>query len=144
MLVPLALVAALAVSGTALAAARSHSVNARAKVVGLGIESGKSVALAKIVGPPFGADNVALLKYRVSGTHVSGTFVSYGAHGSLHGTISQTVSPQPDQSVNFTGSARVLGGSGTYRGATGTLTFSGHEAANDPVINYAIHGSVKY
>jgi hypothetical protein len=143
-LLPLALVASLAFAGTALAAPRNHAVNARAKVAGLGPEAGKQVAVAKIAGPPFGADNVALLRYRVSGTHVTGTFVSYGARGSLHGTITQTFASQPDQSVKFTGSARVLGGTGIYTGSTGTLTFAGTEAANDPVINYRITGNLKY
>jgi hypothetical protein len=143
-LLPLALVASLAFAGTALAAPRNHAVNARAKVAGLGPEAGKQIALAKIAGTPFGADTVALLRYRVSGTHVTGTFVAYNSHGSVHGTITQTVSPQPDQSVKFSGSARVLGGTGTYNNSTGVLTFAGTEAVNDPVINYRITGNIRY
>lgn len=143
-LLALALVASLAFAGTALAAPRSHPVNVRAKVVGAGTQGSKSIALATFSGTPFGADNVALFKITVAGTRATGTFTSYNSHGSIRGTFSQTISPQPDNSVKYAGTARVLGGTGAYRGATGNVTLTGNSPANSTIISYTITGSVRY
>jgi hypothetical protein len=143
-LLPLALVASFAFGGTALAVPRSHAVLAHARVAGAGTQGGKSLALGVFSGAPFGADNVVLFKFKVTGTRATGTFTSYNSHGSLRGTFTQTVSPQPDNSVKYAGTARVLGGAGAYRGATGNVTLTGNSPANSTVIFDTITGSVRY
>jgi hypothetical protein len=135
--------AAVSLTGTALAA-KSHSINLSGRVVGAGTQGGKAIALGTVSGSPLGADNVVLIKSVVKSGKIQGTFVSYNSHGSISGTITQTATPQPDGSTKFAGTGKIQRGTGTYNGATGAVTFTGTQKANDPIISYKITGSVKY
>jgi hypothetical protein len=59
-----------------------------------------------------------------TGLDAEGTIRSYSPQGSLKGDITGKVTLQPDGSVAVTGDIKVTGGTGTFKGATGTLSYT--------------------
>jgi hypothetical protein len=59
-----------------------------------------------------------------TGLEASGPIHSYSPQGSMQGTTTTKVALQPDGSVGLTGEIKVTGGTGTFKGATGTLSFT--------------------
>jgi hypothetical protein len=59
-----------------------------------------------------------------TGLQAEGTIRSYSPQGSLKGNTTGKVVLQPDGSVAVTGEIKVTGGTGTFKGATGTLSYT--------------------
>jgi hypothetical protein len=57
-------------------------------------------------------------------------FLDYYALGTEHGTLTGTAVPGPNNTIMIQGTGRVTGGTGRYRHARGTLTFTGTQGAD--------------
>lgn len=100
-------------------------------------------ATGTIAGKPFGRG--ALIRHVTSsGSSVSVRFIWFATNGSVRGTATENRTFNPNGSISFTVKGRILGGSGTYRGATGTFSGTGYEPnLNSPVTDH-LRGKVKY
>jgi hypothetical protein len=72
-----------------------------------------------------------------------------GAKGKLRVTLLSTsrgcaASEDDQNNISFSGSARVNGGTGKFRGAKGTLRFTGHYDRAGGTFNVKLTGTVKY
>lgn len=78
----------------------------------------------------------------------NGKFRVFFKKGTIRGRLSGSGTGNPDGSLSFTGSGVLTGGSGRYRGAEGTFTFEGTQAADtttnsEPAV-FQVDGSVRY
>ena len=74
----------------------------------------------------------------------AGTTRSFYKLGTIAGTLKGTVKANPDGSVSLSGSGKSTGGTGAYRRAKGTLTFTGTIAKGSQVAVLKTKGSVTY
>jgi hypothetical protein len=72
------------------------------------------------------------------------TTQAFAPLGSVKSKGSGTGTLNSDGSVTFSGTAKVTGGTGIYKHATGSLTFTGTQAKNSNVAVQHITGTVKY
>jgi hypothetical protein len=171
----LAIAVALSVGGVGLAQADSHlsaqaakkgkkkrhTLNADYKSGPLGIidESANTLTSedeSRLVGQPFGAkkahlEEVSVLTFTNPGTDYSGTYhfnfkaVVYGHHGGgFRGFYDYSVDANGNQSTPVTGT--ITGGSGTYRGATGSFVVTDLTPFHLENVQYRGHwqGSMRY
>jgi hypothetical protein len=78
----------------------------------------------------------------------TGKFRAFFKRGTLKGTLSGTGSANPDGSLSFQGSGSYTGGSGRYKGAEGSFTFTGSQPADttsdsEPAV-FQVDGTVRY
>lgn len=79
------------------------------------------------------------------GAEGTGPIRSYDPRGSLKGTTTAKIALQADGSVTVTGEIKVTGGTGTYKGATGTLPFNASVPnLMTPVANIQLSGTLSY
>lgn len=69
---------------------------------------------------------------------------TYNLKGTIVTTSTGAGQLNPDGSVSFSGTGKVVGGTGRYRGATGSFTFSGSQPKDSSVATFTIKGSYKY
>jgi hypothetical protein len=86
---------------------------------------------------------------RTSNTYPTpGSFTSkaqaFGPRGSVKAKFSGTGKLNPDGSVSFSGSGKVTGGTGIYKRAIGSLSFTGTSPSGSTVATQHIKGKVKY
>jgi hypothetical protein len=67
----------------------------------------------------------------------------FGPAGSLRSTSHNVGTPHPDGSVSISGSGKVTGGTGRYRGAVGSFSATGSVPANSTVITVHAVGTVR-
>lgn len=143
-LLVLALAAALLVVPAAAGAATTHAIQAKLHmaVIGPNGQTGNTYA-GELVGKPFG--RAALVaRNTVSGSTSTGKVVVYTAGGKIFAIIKNEIQPQPDGSVRFPGSFKITGGTGRYKGATGSGTFEGVLPANSTIFAFTLKGKLRY
>jgi hypothetical protein len=82
-------------------------------------------------------------KYPTPGSFTSKA-TAFGPKGEIKARFKGTGKVNPDGSISFTGSGKVTGGTGIYKHATGSFSFTGTEAAGSTVAQQHIKGKVKY
>ena len=118
--------AAVALSVVLLVAASSQAatVPVDARVLAHQVRaSGNVSVLAGQVGDPVLGRGAAI--YRVRYPERVFTFVQWSDRGKIRGRGRVDVAPGPNGGLLLTGTARVTGGAGAYRGARGRLRISG-------------------
>ena len=95
--------------------------------------SGALVDRVRITGHP----NATTFTFR-------GTEVGFVALGTLKDTFTGTATVQPDGSQKLVTSGRFTGGTGPYRGARGSFTFTGSTAPGSSVVNGRSSGTISY
>ncbi len=70
--------------------------------------------------------------------------VSFGPRGSLKAKFAGTGNLNADGSTSFSGSGKITGGTGIYKGASGTLSFTGSAPKDSTVATQRITGKLKY
>ena len=140
-------VLAFTVASAAPAQAASHDINSTIKlahVVDTGSPpiSGSAEYAGTFKGALGSGAVVGGLTYAVP--NFQGTFRVYLNKGSFKGTIEGSGTPNPDGSIDVTGTGEITKGNGKYKGAHGEFTMSGNQAADPSVSTLAITGSVKY
>ena len=74
----------------------------------------------------------------------AGTITIYTTHGIINGTIEIKIKPASNGGATGTGSGKITGGTGHYRGAHGSFTFTGAESANSTVFVSHLTGTASY
>jgi hypothetical protein len=97
----------------------------------------------ELTGRPTGRSAV-LFRNTLSGSTSNGKAVIYNKKGTIRATTINELQPQPDGSVQTPGTFKVTGGTGRYKGATGSGTFEGGVAANDTVFVLTVKGKIRY
>jgi hypothetical protein len=143
----LAFVAALALvpvaaTGAAAKKTRNLNVNVRMAAIDSNPPSG-SVFAGEAKGKPIGTAALTA-RNQVSGSTSNGTAVVYAKRGTIKATIKNEIQPQPDGSAKLPGTFKITGGTGRYKGATGSGTFNGSSAPNATVLVIDIEGKIRY
>jgi hypothetical protein len=94
-------------------------------------------------GSPIGRSAV-LFQNTVAGTTSNGKAVIYTKKGTIRANVTNQLQPQPDGSVDSPGTFKVTGGTGRYKGATGSGTFEGGLPANSTVFVFTVKGKIRY
>jgi hypothetical protein len=81
---------------------------------------------------------------RLRGLSATGAFTIRYAAGTITGSTSARGKPHLDGTATFTGSARITGGTGRYRGATGSGSYSGSGPLNLTKATFRQTGTVRY
>jgi hypothetical protein len=69
----------------------------------------------------------------------------YFPQGSLKEEATNTVTPQPDGTASFTSETKITGGTGKFKGATGTVTFTGTvPSLTTQVVAFTYSGTLSY
>jgi hypothetical protein len=70
--------------------------------------------------------------------------VSFGPRGSISAKFTGTGTLNADGSTTISGSGKITGGTGVYKGATGSLSFTGTSPKGSTVVTQHITGKVRY
>jgi len=73
-----------------------------------------------------------------------GTEVGFVANGTFKDTFTGTATVRPDGTQALTTTGRITGGTGAYRGATGSFTFSGSTTSGSSVVSGRSVGTISY
>jgi hypothetical protein len=146
-LLVLSLVAALALVPIASAGApakKTRNLNVHLKMAPIDSNppSG-SVFAGEAKGKPIGTAAMTA-RNQVSGSTSNGTAVVYAKRGTIRATIKNEIQPQPDGSAKFPGTFKITGGTGRYKGATGSGTFDGSSPSGSLVLDIEIKGKIRY
>lgn len=117
-----AIALSLALLTAAPAQAATVPVNARVLAHQVRASGNVSVLAGQVEDPALGRGAAI---YRVRYPERVFTFVQFNDRGKIRGRGRVDAAPGPNGGVLLTGTARVMGGSGAYRGARGRLTISG-------------------
>lgn len=151
----LALAASALVVGSALASATSsvsgkYSGKVTEKVSGQNVSAAvKGSGSATLLGKGGISGTVAGTTANPPCTPLSGPGVISGTGGTMKITVASTsracAAGEDDQdNISFNGKAAVKGGTGKFKKAKGTLTFSGHYNRASGAFTVKLSGSVKY
>jgi hypothetical protein len=129
---------------TAAAAAKNHKIDARATLATYAMTANTSKDAGPVVGKPIGRGVVDQTTV-FNGLAFTSKGTVYGKTGTWRYKASGSATLQPDGSATFTGSAKITGGTGTYRGSTGQFDISGSAASvTATVSNFHATGKIKY
>jgi hypothetical protein len=85
-----------------------------------------------------------VLRNAVAGSTSTGRAVVYAKRGTIRATVVNEIQPQADGSVNLPGTFRITGGTGRFRGATGSGSFEAHLPAGSTVYEATLDGKIRY
>lgn len=85
-----------------------------------------------------------VLRNQVVGSTSTGKAVVYAKHGTIRANVVNQIEPQPDESVNLPGTFRITGGTGLYRGATGSGKFQARLPAGSTIYEATLKGKIRY
>jgi PKD repeat protein len=129
-------------AGDALAA-KNHSVSATGKVAGVGTSGGRTVDVG-VFRSTLG-EIVAVFRVKAgSNGKLSVTFTAYNRNGTLKGTSQLTPTTNAAGGTDFTGTAKIIGGTGLFAGATGKLSATGTSPKGSTIVSYKLKGTVRY
>ena len=95
-----------------------------------GTETRAGTVDGKLCGKQFRGAARLVITYTAPGTGTIHPLAIFGPLGSLTGTFHVVGVRQPDGSVSLSGSGKITGGTGLYKGATGSMSATGTRAAN--------------
>ena len=72
------------------------------------------------------------------------TGTAYGRHGSYRYTLTGTGSADAQGNFTLSGTGKIPGGTDTFHGAKGTLTFTGDSPNGSTVATVQVRGKIKY
>jgi hypothetical protein len=148
----------VAAAGPLLSAAnakptRTCSVSAITRSAGIAVLSGNpprsgselsaGIVDATLCGQPFHGALRDIAHFPAFGK-VNGTGTLLGPQGSISISFDEIASPNADHSVTLHGAATITSGTGLYRGATGSGTLTGTQAANSDVTDQHMTGTITY
>jgi len=144
--VGIALAIAASVPATAATTPKKHSVSGTAQVVTIssqGTPPNTTSTGAGIVKSVLGSGAIVGTT-TFSGSNFTNKFRVFLVHGTFKGTLTGTFKTNADGSLSASGTAKITGGTGAYKGATGKLTFTGSSPANSNVTTFQVKGSATY
>ena len=146
-LLVLSLVAALALVPIATAGApakKTRTLDVHVKMARIDSNPPSGVVFAgEAKGKPIGTAAMTA-RNQVSGSTSTGTAVVYAKRGTIRATIKNEIQPQPDGGSKLPGTFKITGGTGRYKGATGSGTFNGSSQPGALVLDVEIDGKIRY
>ena len=156
LLVPLALALAATTYMTGASAApsqRSCKINVTGSFVTVAVLSGNpplsgssedvNTVDGKICGKGVHGAGRDVTTYTAPGVF-NGKGVSFGPNGSTRNTFEGTGTLMPNGDIAFSGAGRITGGTGRFKGASGSFTFTGTQQAGSSVSTQHLVGTIKY
>jgi hypothetical protein len=137
----LALVPALA-SGAPAKKTRALTGTLHMAVIGPNGDNG-NVYAGELLGKPVPRSAV-ILRNTVEGSTSNSKAIAYAKRGTIRATSINQIEPQPDGSIKFPGTFKIVGGTGAYRGATGSGTLNGVLPAGSTVLEVKLDGKIHY
>ena len=144
--------AALAAPQVAGAKKKTHTVDGTLTLAI--IESSETVNefAGRITGKPFGTAGTVgdvTVTNTPAGLITEGRPVVYAKKGTVNLKTTDVVEFQPDGSITLTGTAKATGGTGRYKGATGSSTFNGtlppgSSVTVGTVVTFDVDGKIRY
>jgi len=111
-------------------------------MIGPNGQSGSKFA-GEFAGRPLGKAAV-LFQNTIEGSTSTGKAVIYTKRGTIRANATNQLQPQPDGSVQTPGTFKITGGTGRYRGASGSGTFEGGVPANSTIFVLTLKGKIRY
>jgi hypothetical protein len=121
---------------------RDLSGTLKMAMIGPNGQSGAKFA-GEFNGRPLGKAAV-LFKDTITGSASTGTAVIYTKKGTIRANAFNRLEPQPDGSVSTPGTFKITGGTGRYKGASGSGTFEGGVPANSTIFTLTLKGKIRY
>jgi hypothetical protein len=110
----------------------------------IGTETRASTVDGKLCGKQFhGAARLAIT-YFGPGKPSTTLDAIFGPAGSLRATVHAVGTPHPDGSVSISGSGKVTGGTGVYKGAVGSFSVTGSASANSTITKVHDVGTIRF
>ena len=137
-------VSGIAVSGAVGKPARKKTtvtVNITVTAASIGMQGSQTVLAGSTSDPNLGSG--AVVYVLSGGATQTGTFTSWVSKGSVHGTLSITVTAHADGTNTTSGTVIVTGGTAAYKGAKGNLTETG-SIDKQSIIHGHVTGKIKY
>jgi hypothetical protein len=108
----------------------------------------RQMGVGLVSGSPVG-EGVSTLGDKVTsasqaGIKFSGAIAIYTVNGTLKGTLKLAIVPNSTGGATGSGSGSFTDGTGRYKGAHGTFTFTGSESASQPDFTVHLTGSASY
>jgi hypothetical protein len=122
---------------------KSHTIAGTAKVAILESSGNRNIAAGRFTGKPAGTAAV-LSKNTITGSTIKGSVVLYAKTGTVNVKTTNKTQAQTDGSVKLPGTFKVTGGTGRYKGATGSGTFNGTLPKGGTVFTFKVAGKVRY
>ena len=138
----LSLVAVPAATGGQSAKTRNLTGTLTMATIGPNGQSGSKFA-GEFAGRPL-RKSAVLFRNTITGTTSNGKAVIYTKKGTIRANAINQLEPQPDGSVNTPGTFKITGGTGRYRGASGSGTIEGGVPANSTVFTLTVKGKIRY
>jgi hypothetical protein len=129
-------------AGASAAKTRTLAASLHMAIIGNNGDNGRVFA-GELVGRPIPRSAV-ILRNKVEGSTSTGVAVLYAKRGTIRARVINEIQPQPDGSASLPGTFRVLGGTGAYKGVTGSGTFSGTLPANSTIFDIDLEGKIRY
>ena len=144
--------AAFAAPQVAGAKKKTHTVDATLTLAIIESSESTNEFAGRMTGKPFGTagvvGDVAVIN-TPEGLITEGRPVIYAKKGTVNLKTTDVVEFQPDGSITLTGTAKATGGTGRYKGATGTSTFNGtlppgSSVTVGTVVTFDVDGKIRY
>ena len=74
----------------------------------------------------------------------NGVAITFGPLGSIKATFQGIATEHPDHSASLHGTVTITGGTGLYKDATGSNSFTGAQPANSPVTTQHLTGTLNH
>ena len=107
------------------------------------VNTGAAIVDGTVCGKPFHGAMRDVTHFPTLG-QFNGTSTTFGPFGSINVDFRGTATINPDHSASLRGTSTTTGGTGIYKGATGSGAFTGTQPANSPVTTQHVTGRVTY
>lgn len=108
-----------------------------------GSNTGVGTIDGTLCGKPFHGATRDLNRFPRLGSF-NGVAVIFGPLGSLTAKFEGTATLHPNHSASLRGNATITGGTGLYKAATGSNSFTGTQQANSPITTQHMNGTLNY
>lgn len=125
------------------ASAASHADNSTATVRKVSGSGAKTVYAGNMTSTALGRGSVRQTVILGKGLKVTGRYVATYKGGTVRGTVKAQAKISGGK-ITFTGSARITGGTGQYRGASGSSTYTGTANLTGTTATFTQRGTISY
>ena len=122
---------------------RTRDLAGSLKMAMIGQTASGAVFAGELLGRPHGRSGM-VLRNQVAGSTATGRAVVYAKRGTIRANVVNQIEPQSDGSVNLPGTFKITGGTGRFKGATGSGTFQARLPAGSTVYEAKLRGKIRF
>jgi hypothetical protein len=139
----------MAFSVPAAGAATKHQVNVTIRDAAIATQGKTTITAGLVSGQPYGpgveSTSTQVIKRSSSAITIKGRGTLYFKAGTLTTTLLFTVTPtQGGKGYRLSGAGNIVSGTGIYKGATGSSTFTSSGKSSNPITVVHVIGTVSY